>query len=199
MLVISFICPVRLLSKRTWDKIGLPLIQSFVRSKTNGYTIYPGPSSPTLYSSPVQSSPEAINPETHCPVRQTNEVRVTKLFSGESEAAGSNDPWCCSTLKKLKEAPPLSLKVSLRSIREGRFQTLQQCFAREYWMTLQAISGQITNDFSELRQVIEVEPPSPLRYLIGAAIMMIGVVLPLGFMMFRNKRVPSSSSYSKQT
>ncbi|XP_057512489.1 uncharacterized protein LOC130794574 [Actinidia eriantha] len=51
----------------------------------------------------------------------------------------------------------------------------------------------------QLRQVIEVEPPSPLRYLIGAAIMMIGVVLPLGFMMFRNKRVPSSSSYSKQT
>ncbi|XP_021901932.1 uncharacterized protein LOC110817619 isoform X1 [Carica papaya] len=48
-------------------------------------------------------------------------------------------------------------------------------------------------------RVIEVEPPSPLRYLIGAAIMMIGVVLPVGYMMFRNKRVPSSSSYSKQT
>ncbi|KAH0974038.1 hypothetical protein GBA52_015937 [Prunus armeniaca] len=29
--------------------------------------------------------------------------------------------------------------------------------------------------------------------------MMIGVVLPVGYMMFRNKRVPSSSSYSKQT
>nr|GMD95951.1 PHD finger protein [Ipomoea batatas]GME15983.1 PHD finger protein [Ipomoea batatas]GME16006.1 PHD finger protein [Ipomoea batatas] len=46
--------------------------------------------------------------------------------------------------------------------------------------------------------VLEVEPPSPLRYVIGAAIMMAGVVLPLGYMMFRNKRVPSSS-YSKQT
>ncbi|XP_028077140.1 uncharacterized protein LOC114279145 [Camellia sinensis] len=51
----------------------------------------------------------------------------------------------------------------------------------------------------QFRRVIEVEPPSPLRYIIGAAIMMIGVVLPVGFMMFRNKRVPSSSSYSKQT
>ncbi|CAL9029344.1 hypothetical protein PRUPE_5G067000 [Prunus persica] len=49
------------------------------------------------------------------------------------------------------------------------------------------------------RRLIEVEPPSPLRYVIGAAIMMIGVVLPVGYMMFRNKRVPSSSSYSKQT
>ncbi|XP_052201892.1 uncharacterized protein LOC127807812 isoform X2 [Diospyros lotus] len=49
------------------------------------------------------------------------------------------------------------------------------------------------------RGVVEVESPSPLRYMIGAAIMMIGVVLPVGYMMFRNKRVPSSSSYSKHT
>ncbi|CAD5187699.1 unnamed protein product [Musa acuminata subsp. malaccensis] len=49
-------------------------------------------------------------------------------------------------------------------------------------------------------RLMEVEPPGPLRYLIGAAIMMVGVVLPLGYMMFCIKRVPSSSStYSKQT
>ncbi|KAL8256222.1 hypothetical protein R6Q59_031289 [Mikania micrantha] len=47
--------------------------------------------------------------------------------------------------------------------------------------------------------ILEVEPPSPVRYLIGSAIMMIGVVLPLGYMMFRNKRVPSSSSFAKHT
>ncbi|XVF22826.1 hypothetical protein REPUB_Repub12eG0204400 [Reevesia pubescens] len=33
----------------------------------------------------------------------------------ESEAAATNDAWCNSTLRKLKEASPLSLKVSLRS------------------------------------------------------------------------------------
>ncbi|KAJ9147696.1 hypothetical protein P3X46_029825 [Hevea brasiliensis] len=49
------------------------------------------------------------------------------------------------------------------------------------------------------RRIIEVEPPSPLRYIIGAAIMMIGVVLPVGYLMFRTKRVPASSSYTKQT
>ncbi|WZZ75444.1 hypothetical protein YC2023_086814 [Brassica napus] len=49
------------------------------------------------------------------------------------------------------------------------------------------------------REFKTVEPPSLLRYLIGSAVMMIGVVLPVGYMMFRNKRVPSSSSYSKQT
>ncbi|XP_073052167.1 uncharacterized protein [Primulina eburnea] len=47
--------------------------------------------------------------------------------------------------------------------------------------------------------MMEVEPPSILRYLIGSVIMMLGVVLPVGYMMFRNIRVASSSPYSKQT
>ncbi|XP_078155785.1 uncharacterized protein LOC144551619 isoform X1 [Carex rostrata] len=54
---------------------------------------------------------------------------------------------------------------------------------------------------------MEIEPPTPGRYLIGVAIMMAGVVLPLGYMMFRSKRSPasssapssSSSSFAKQT
>ncbi|RVW97107.1 3-hydroxyisobutyryl-CoA hydrolase-like protein 1, mitochondrial [Vitis vinifera] len=67
----------------------------------------------------------------------------------ESETARTQDPWCSSTLKRLKEASPLSLKVCLRSIREGRFQTLDQCLVREYRMSVQGISGQISNDFCE--------------------------------------------------
>ncbi|KAH0855262.1 hypothetical protein HID58_013750 [Brassica napus] len=45
------------------------------------------------------------------------------------------------------------------------------------------------SSLSQFKTVMEVEPPSLLRYLIGSAVMMIGVVLPLGYMMFRNKRV----------
>ncbi|KAL4353601.1 hypothetical protein GQ457_06G033030 [Hibiscus cannabinus] len=71
------------------------------------------------------------------------------IDSMESEASATNDVWCNSTLKKLKQASPLSLKVSLRSIREGRFQTLDQCLVREYRMSLQGISKQISNDFCE--------------------------------------------------
>ncbi|XP_016458178.1 3-hydroxyisobutyryl-CoA hydrolase-like protein 1, mitochondrial isoform X6 [Nicotiana tabacum] len=67
----------------------------------------------------------------------------------ESEAAKKQDAWCVSTLRKLQETAPLSLKVSLRSIREGRHQTLDQCLIREYRMSVQAFSGQITNDFCE--------------------------------------------------
>ncbi|CAN4111819.1 unnamed protein product [Withania somnifera] len=67
----------------------------------------------------------------------------------ECEAAKKQDAWCVATLKKLQETSPLSLKVSLRSIREGRHQTLDQCLRREYRMSLQAFSGQITSDFCE--------------------------------------------------
>ncbi|XP_052170642.1 3-hydroxyisobutyryl-CoA hydrolase-like protein 1, mitochondrial [Diospyros lotus] len=67
----------------------------------------------------------------------------------ESEAAKTQDDWCTSTLTKLKLASPLSLKVSLQSIRQGRFQTLDQCLVREYRMSLHAISKQISGDFCE--------------------------------------------------
>nr|GEW11191.1 crotonase superfamily [Tanacetum cinerariifolium] len=67
----------------------------------------------------------------------------------ESEASKTDDGWCDTTLKKLKCASPLSLKVSLRSIREGRFQTLDQCLIREYRMSLQGTSGKISSDFYE--------------------------------------------------
>ncbi|XP_059658231.1 small ribosomal subunit protein mS47-like [Cornus florida] len=64
----------------------------------------------------------------------------------EQEAAESYNEWCTSALKKLKEASPLSLKVTLQSIREGRFQPLDQCLAREYRMSLNWISKNISND-----------------------------------------------------
>ncbi|XP_028753416.1 3-hydroxyisobutyryl-CoA hydrolase-like protein 1, mitochondrial [Neltuma alba] len=67
----------------------------------------------------------------------------------ESEASQTKDAWCIGTLNRLKEASPLSLKVALRSVREGRFQTLDQCLSREYNMSLQGISKQISGDFCE--------------------------------------------------
>ncbi|XP_057980172.1 3-hydroxyisobutyryl-CoA hydrolase-like protein 1, mitochondrial [Malania oleifera] len=67
----------------------------------------------------------------------------------EMEAGRTCDAWCTSVLQKLKEASPLGLKVSLRSIRDGRFQTLDQCLTREYRMSLQGMSGQVSMDFCE--------------------------------------------------
>ncbi|GMH22378.1 hypothetical protein Nepgr_024221 [Nepenthes gracilis] len=67
----------------------------------------------------------------------------------ETEAIKTDHAWCASTLKRLREVSPLSLKVSLRSIQEGRYQTIDQCLVREYRMSLQGISGHISNDFCE--------------------------------------------------
>ncbi|XP_031372280.1 3-hydroxyisobutyryl-CoA hydrolase-like protein 2, mitochondrial [Punica granatum] len=66
----------------------------------------------------------------------------------ESEAAESYDEYK-TTLKKLREASPLSLKVTLRSIREGRYATPDQCLAREYRISLGTVSQQVSKDFSE--------------------------------------------------
>jgi len=43
----------------------------------------------------------------------------------------------------------ISLKVSLRSIREGRYQTLDECLVREYRMSMNAISKQFSHEFCE--------------------------------------------------
>ncbi|PON74550.1 Enoyl-CoA hydratase/isomerase, HIBYL-CoA-H type [Parasponia andersonii] len=67
----------------------------------------------------------------------------------EKEASVSNDEWCKTALKKLREASPLSLKVTLQSIREGRFESLDRCLVREYRISLTGISRQVSNDFSE--------------------------------------------------
>ncbi|XP_022735448.1 uncharacterized protein LOC111288709 isoform X2 [Durio zibethinus] len=55
-----------------------------------------------------------------------------------------------------------------------------------------------TTEKMPFKTMIEVEQPSLLKYIIKVAIMMIGMVLPVGYMIFRNKRIPSASSYSKQ-
>ncbi|KAK2452839.1 ATP-dependent caseinolytic (Clp) protease/crotonase family protein [Trifolium repens] len=67
----------------------------------------------------------------------------------EKEAAESLDEWCLTTLQKIREASPLSLKVILRSIREGRFETLDQCLVREYRVSVRAISKNVSSDFVE--------------------------------------------------
>ncbi|KAG2539471.1 3-hydroxyisobutyryl-CoA hydrolase-like protein 2, mitochondrial [Panicum virgatum] len=67
----------------------------------------------------------------------------------ESEAARLDEEWCTLALKRLKEASPLALKVSLRSIREGRYQTLDECLVCEYRMSMNAISKQFSHEFCE--------------------------------------------------
>ncbi|XP_078155756.1 ATP-dependent caseinolytic (Clp) protease/crotonase family protein isoform X1 [Carex rostrata] len=81
-----------------------------------------------------------------CFCRDTVEEIIDAL---EGEVSRTNQDWCTSALKKMKAASPLSLKVALKSIREGRFQTLDECLVREYRMSLHGISKPLSHEFVE--------------------------------------------------
>ncbi|XP_052192575.1 3-hydroxyisobutyryl-CoA hydrolase 1 isoform X3 [Diospyros lotus] len=81
-----------------------------------------------------------------CFSRRTIEEIIAAL---EKTAVNSTDDWISSTIKSLKTASPTSLKISLRSIREGRHQGVGQCLVREYRMVCNVMSGEISKDFFE--------------------------------------------------
>ncbi|XP_024995917.1 3-hydroxyisobutyryl-CoA hydrolase-like protein 1, mitochondrial [Cynara cardunculus var. scolymus] len=127
----------------------LPLIEECLRNlKTDDPSViktflekYSDPPSPDNVS--VTQRMETIN---KCFSHNTVEEIIDTV---ENEAAKTHDGWCESVLKKLKYASPLSLKVSLRSIREGRFQSFDQCLIREYRLTSRAVACEISSDFRE--------------------------------------------------
>ncbi|KAJ9556541.1 hypothetical protein OSB04_011155 [Centaurea solstitialis] len=128
----------------------IPLIEEYLRNlKTDDPSV-------------IKTSIENFS-DLHPPPDNTNVIhrmeRINKCFSHdtveeiintvEDEVTNTHDGWWDSVLKKLKYASPLSLKVSLKSIREARFQTLGQCLVREYRLTSRAIGGEISSDFCE--------------------------------------------------
>ncbi|KAK2976741.1 hypothetical protein RJ640_024148 [Escallonia rubra] len=81
-----------------------------------------------------------------CFSRRTIEEILSAL---ESEAEKSKDDWLSLTIQALKKASPTSLKISLRSIREGRLQGVGQCLVREYRMVCCVMRGKVSKDFFE--------------------------------------------------
>ncbi|KAH7864283.1 hypothetical protein Vadar_027772 [Vaccinium darrowii] len=78
--------------------------------------------------------------------RRTVEEIILAL---EREAVNTNDSWISSTIKSLKAASPTSLKITLRSIREGRLQGVGQCLISEYRMVCHVVQGKLSKDFME--------------------------------------------------
>ncbi|KAE8650279.1 hypothetical protein Csa_010883 [Cucumis sativus] len=81
-----------------------------------------------------------------CFSRRTVEDILAAL---EDEALKKKDDWITSTIQDLKKASPTSLKISLRSIREGRLQGVGQCLIREYRMVCHVLRGEVSKDFVE--------------------------------------------------
>ncbi|KAM2264185.1 hypothetical protein ACFXTI_040368 [Malus domestica] len=82
-----------------------------------------------------------------CFSRRTVEEIVSALE--DEEAPNGVDAWLTSTIQALKKASPMSLKISLRSIREGRLQGVGQCLVREYRMVSHVVKGEVSKDFRE--------------------------------------------------
>ncbi|KAL2651438.1 hypothetical protein R1flu_019566 [Riccia fluitans] len=80
-----------------------------------------------------------------CFGRSSAEEIVRKIEAGVE----SGNPWYRETLDKLKKASPLSLKVTLRSVREGRRQQLFQCLQRDYRLSAHAVESKYSSDFAE--------------------------------------------------
>ncbi|KAL1540043.1 3-hydroxyisobutyryl-CoA hydrolase 1 [Salvia divinorum] len=75
---------------------------------------------------------------------------VEDIFEAlERVSADKKDDWISSTIQSLKKASPMSLKISLRSIREGRLQGIGKCLVREFRMVCHVMLGEVSKDFVE--------------------------------------------------
>ncbi|OAY38989.1 3-hydroxyisobutyryl-CoA hydrolase 1 [Manihot esculenta] len=93
-----------------------------------------------------QSAYQRLDIIDRCFSRRTVEEILSAL---EREAMNKPDAWISTTIQSLKKASPTSLKISLRSIREGRLQGVGQCLVREYRMVCHVMQGKLSKDFLE--------------------------------------------------
>ncbi|KAL3739085.1 hypothetical protein ACJRO7_020477 [Eucalyptus globulus] len=93
-----------------------------------------------------QSAYNRLDVINRCFSRRTVEDILSAL---EQEATNEVDDWIQASLQSLKKASPISLKISLRSIREGRLQGVGQCLVREHRIDCHAMRGEVSKDFVE--------------------------------------------------
>ncbi|KAG8662630.1 3-hydroxyisobutyryl-CoA hydrolase-like protein 5 [Manihot esculenta] len=74
-------------------------------------------------------------------------VDIIKSF--ETEATKEGNGWIRAILKGLKRSSPTGLQITLRSIREGRKQTLAECLKKEFRLTMNILRTVISADVYE--------------------------------------------------
>ncbi|PON89715.1 Enoyl-CoA hydratase/isomerase, HIBYL-CoA-H type [Trema orientale] len=71
------------------------------------------------------------------------------IESFEVEARKEGNGWIGPVLKGLKRSSPTGLKMTLRSIREGRKQSLPECLKKEFRLTISILRSTISTDVYE--------------------------------------------------
>ncbi|KAF2620812.1 hypothetical protein F2Q68_00038407 [Brassica cretica] len=67
----------------------------------------------------------------------------------EAEGSKEGNEWITPVIKGLKRSSPTGLKITLRSIREGRKQTLSDCLKKEFRITINILRSTISPDVYE--------------------------------------------------
>ncbi|GLT36668.1 hypothetical protein SLA2020_110310 [Shorea laevis] len=71
------------------------------------------------------------------------------IKSFEAEASKEGNGWISPVLKGLKRSSPTGLKITLRSIHEGRKQTLAESLKKEFRLTMNILRATISSDVYE--------------------------------------------------
>lgn len=101
-----------------------------------------------------KSALHRMNVIDRCFSKRTVEEILSAL---EHEAVKGADEFITASIQSLKKASPMSLKISLRSIREGRLQSIRQCLIREYRMVCHVLRAEVSKDFFEGCRAILVD------------------------------------------
>ncbi|KAG6515470.1 hypothetical protein ZIOFF_025882 [Zingiber officinale] len=75
----------------------------------------------------------------------------------EKEAESVHDEWIMSTILSMKKASPISLKITLRSIREARRQGVDKCLINDYRLCCHILRQEASKDFFEGCRAILVD------------------------------------------
>lgn len=81
-----------------------------------------------------------------CFSKETVEEIMSAL---EAEVGKEGNAWIGAVLKGLKRSSPTGLKITLKSIREGRKQTLAECMKKEFRLTVKILRGTTSGDVYE--------------------------------------------------
>ncbi|XP_076898021.1 3-hydroxyisobutyryl-CoA hydrolase-like protein 5 [Bidens hawaiensis] len=71
------------------------------------------------------------------------------LESLEAESRKEGNGWIVPVLKGLKRSSPTGLKITLKSIRDGRKQTLSECLKKEFRLTINILRALTSGDVYE--------------------------------------------------
>ncbi|KAF3622747.1 3-hydroxyisobutyryl-CoA hydrolase-like protein 5 [Capsicum annuum] len=102
------------------------------------------------FSTDVQIDEESILKKQEIIDECFSKDSVSEIISSfEAEAGKEGNGWIVPVLKGLKRSSPTGLTVTLRSIHEGRKQTLSECLKKEFRITINTLRMRISGDVYE--------------------------------------------------